>query len=106
MVDVRAGKEPLELFRRFQPAFVGSMVMNFDLQLEALLAEGIDGARQREAATGDSLRDLGASGIVLFGAGNLGQRALAGLRAVGIEPLCFVDNNQLVWARIMKEFRS
>ena len=87
MVDVRAGKEPLELFRRFQPAFVGSMVMNFDLQLEALLAGGIEGTRQREAAAWGSLCDLGASGIVLFGAGNLGQRTLAGLRVVGIEPL-------------------
>jgi FkbM family methyltransferase len=67
-----------------------------DLQLEALLPEGMDGARQREAATADSLGDLGASGIVLFGAGNLGQRTLAGLRAIGIEPLCFVDNNKLV----------
>jgi FkbM family methyltransferase len=75
-------------------------VTNFDPQLEALLAEGVDGARQREAATAESLRDLGASGIVLFGAGNLGQRTLAGLRATGIEPLCFIDNNKSVWGTL------
>jgi FkbM family methyltransferase len=77
-------------------------VTNFDLQLEALLAEGIDGARQREAATAESLRDLGSSGVVLFGAGNLGQRTLAGLRATGIEPLCFIDNNKSVWGTVQQ----
>ena len=73
---------------------------NLDPQLETLLAEGIDGARQREAATAESLRDLGLSGVVLFGAGNLGQRTLAGLRATGIEPLCFIDNNKSVWGTV------
>ena len=38
--------------------------------------------------SGDSNRPL-----VLFGAGNLGQRTLVGLRRVGVEPLAFVDND-------------
>jgi hypothetical protein len=38
---------------------------------------------------GDSNADL-----ILFGAGNLGRRTLAGLRRVGVEPLGFVDNDR------------
>jgi FkbM family methyltransferase len=37
------------------------------------------------------------SQYVLFGAGHLGQDALAGLRKAGIEPLSFVDNNPNLW---------
>jgi FkbM family methyltransferase len=96
MVDVLAG-ESRGSFDSFSQPLWGVLVTNFDLQLEALLAEGVDGARQREAAAADSLRDLAANGVVLFGAGNLGGRTLAGLRAIGVEPLCFVDNNELVW---------
>jgi FkbM family methyltransferase len=35
--------------------------------------------------------------IVLFGAGPLGRRTLAGLRTLGIEPLAFADNNSSLW---------
>jgi FkbM family methyltransferase len=35
--------------------------------------------------------------IVLFGAGFLGRRTLAGLRKKGIEPLGFADNNPSLW---------
>jgi FkbM family methyltransferase len=77
----------------------GDLVTKFDLELESLLAEGIEGARKRERGVAESLGDLKSTGIVLFGAGNLGQRTLAGLRAIGIEPLCFVDNNRLVWGK-------
>ena len=72
---------------------------DFDDQLEALLAEGPEGARQREAAAIAALGELNGAGIVLFGAGNLGQRTLAGLDRVGIEPLCFVDNNKSLWGK-------
>jgi FkbM family methyltransferase len=65
--------------------------------LEALLAEGVDAARKREAAAYDELTGGLGSRLVLFGAGNLGRRTLAGLRRLGIEPLCFVDNNTALW---------
>ncbi|MDO8682988.1 MAG: FkbM family methyltransferase [Armatimonadota bacterium] len=35
--------------------------------------------------------------LILFGAGNLGRKTLAGLRKLGIEPLCFADNNPKSW---------
>jgi hypothetical protein len=37
--------------------------------------------------------------IVLFGAGELGQVALRGLRRLPLEPVAFTDNNPLLWAR-------
>lgn len=40
-----------------------------------------------------------ATRLVLFGAGNLGRKTLAGLRAEGIEPLAFSDNNPGLWNR-------
>jgi FkbM family methyltransferase len=36
---------------------------------------------------------------VLFGAGGLGRKTLAGLRQVGIEPLAFADNNPALWGK-------
>ena len=37
--------------------------------------------------------------MVLFGAGGLGRKLLQGIRAEGIEPLAFCDNNQDLWGR-------
>jgi len=37
------------------------------------------------------------SELLLFGAGYLGRRTLAGLRSIGIEPAGFVDNNPSLW---------
>jgi hypothetical protein len=66
-------------------------------ELEALLAEGAEGARARERNSFDS-HALGSSGdIVLCGAGGLGRRTLAGLRRHGITPLAFADNNPARW---------
>lgn len=68
-------------------------------ELEALLSEGAEGARQREQKAAASLGDLQTDGVVLFGAGNLGRRTLTGLRRVGIEPKYFVDNNSSAWGK-------
>ncbi len=70
---------------------------NFDNELESLLREGLEGARQREKAVAAGLDSSRENGIVLFGAGNLGRRTLAGLRRAGIEPNCFIDNNVSAW---------
>lgn len=66
-------------------------------QLDELLAEGVEGARTREASTFDQLTAGGPSKFVLFGAGNLGRYTLTRLRKLGIEPLCFIDNNESRW---------
>src|SRR3954471_8953647 len=66
-------------------------------ELDELLAEDVISARRREASTFDAVAGDRAADIVLFGAGGLGRRTLVGLRADGVEPLAFVDNNPSRW---------
>jgi FkbM family methyltransferase len=66
-------------------------------QLEELLGEGVKGAEQREQTAFDELAGPCRDSIVLFGAGGLGRRTLAGLRRRGVEPVAFADNNRTVW---------
>ena len=63
-----------------------------------MLSEGIVSCRNRESAAFDRAKGETA-GIVLFGAGGLGRKALKGLRSVGSEPLAFSDNNQSLWGQ-------
>ena len=53
----------------------------------------------REQATFDELASPYEKSLVLFGAGGLGQKTLAGLRRLGIEPLAFADNNPSLWGK-------
>jgi FkbM family methyltransferase len=76
---------------------MNSLSIELDHQLEELLDEGIEGARRREADAFDELAGANVTELVLFGAGNLGRRTLTGLRRIGIEPLCFIDNNKARW---------
>jgi FkbM family methyltransferase len=66
-------------------------------QLETLLSESIDSAKNREQTAFDQLASPFEQRLVLFGAGGLGKSTLAGLRKVGIEPLAFTDNNAARW---------
>jgi hypothetical protein len=59
-------------------------------ELEELLSESVEDAKRRASESFDRLS--GGRGIVLMGAGGLGRRTLAGLRAHGVEPLAFADN--------------
>ena len=65
-------------------------------QLELMLDGSAESARESMVARFDHLAS-GKPGIVLFGAGDLGRKTLAGLRRVGTEPLCFSDNNARLW---------
>ena len=62
-------------------------------QLEAILGESVEHARQREREAFDQLAGPFAQSIVLYGAGNLGRKVLFGLLKRGIEPLAFSDAN-------------
>jgi len=67
-------------------------------ELEMLLNEDISSVIDREQAAFDRLAaPLDEKAIVLFGAGQLGRKTLAGLRKLGIEPLAFSDNNVALW---------
>lgn len=66
-------------------------------ELDRILAEPVDQVRERERTAFDV--ELAACGgrIVLFGAGNLGRKAVVCLRGTGIEPQAFADNGQSKW---------
>ena len=70
-------------------------------QLETILrrieAEPPDTVRSRERSAFDELASPLGERLVLFGAGPLGKRVLAGLRKAGVEPLAFADNNPSKW---------
>jgi FkbM family methyltransferase len=66
-------------------------------ELDRLLNRDPASVAAWEAAAFDRAAGTSADKIVLFGAGGLGRKTLAGLRKVGIEPLAFSDNNQKVW---------
>src|SRR5439155_9310233 len=68
-------------------------------ELEELLAESVDQARERERTEFDRIAGSRAASVVLFGARKLGQLALAGLRHTGIEPCAFCDNNPALWGQ-------
>lgn len=61
-----------------------------DKELRADLADLV---AAEERALFDRLAGGPGQPILLFGAGNLGRRVLAGLRRVGDQPLAFIDNN-------------
>jgi len=65
--------------------------------LDELLAEGCSGAIRREEVTYERLAAPFGSRMVLFGAGGLGRRVLAGIRNYGVEPLAFCDTNAHLW---------
>jgi FkbM family methyltransferase len=65
--------------------------------LEKMLAEDLAAVRSREQTAFDQQVGPFATSLVLFGAGGLGRKTLAGLRKLGIEPLAFADNNPLLW---------
>jgi FkbM family methyltransferase len=65
--------------------------------LEELLSEPLSLALEREHTTFDRAVAQFHRRLVLAGAGNLGRKALSALKADGIVPLAFVDNNPALW---------
>jgi FkbM family methyltransferase len=70
---------------------------NIRRQIHDLLREGAAGATAREQSAFDQLVGPFGKSLVLFGAGGIGRKTLAGLRKLGIEPLAFADNNSKLW---------
>lgn len=69
----------------------------YEEQVDLLLAEDVDAVKERERTAFDRLLAETNGRIVLFGAGNLGRKALRCLRSIGIEPLAFADSNAACW---------
>src|SRR3954447_14744555 len=66
-------------------------------KLHYLLSESVSEAIARERSAFDEYAGTCRNRIVLFGARKLGRKTLAGLRAVGIEPFAFSDNDPRTW---------
>ena len=71
--------------------------MNLEDEFNALLAETLSHAMERERTAWQKLTAPGQESLVLFGAGGLGRRILVGLRQAGVEPRAFADNNPARW---------
>lgn len=76
---------------------MNATVINIYEQIQELLGEGAAGAIEREKTAFDELAGPIGTSLVLFGAGGIGRKTLAGLRKLGIEPLAFADNNAKLW---------
>ncbi len=70
--------------------------------LAALLRAGPCHAAREMARRFDAVAGTAAESIVLCGCGPLGRRTAMGLRAQGIEPLAFVDNNPKTWNTVVE----
>lgn len=68
-------------------------------QLEDMLKETVEEVVRRESSAFDELTGHLGKSLVLFGAGGLGRRTLAGLRRMDISPLAFSDNNPTLWGQ-------
>jgi FkbM family methyltransferase len=68
-------------------------------EVDKLLREDPSSVQRRERAAFDEAVAGRGRSLVLFGAGGLGRKTLAGLRQVGVEPLAFADNNPELWGK-------
>ncbi|MBA2271752.1 MAG: FkbM family methyltransferase [Chthoniobacterales bacterium] len=75
---------------------------SMEQELEEILARDVDDVRREESEIFDQLTGEKRSKLVLCGAGGLGRKMLAGLRHVGIEALCFADNNPALAGRTVE----
>jgi FkbM family methyltransferase len=75
------------------------------VEVEKLLGEDPSSADRRERTAFDDAVGPSGQSLVLFGAGGLGRKTLAGLRSVGVEPLAFADNNPRLWGKSVDGLR-
>jgi len=67
--------------------------MQWQDELDSILAESVASAQERERHAFDQLAGPRAQSVVLYGAGNLGKKVLRGLRSHGVDPIAFADAN-------------
>ncbi|WP_339844770.1 FkbM family methyltransferase [uncultured Halopseudomonas sp.] len=70
---------------------------NLTRRLDFLLSESLESVRERQASTLDRLTGGLDGPFVLFGASQLGRKALATLKELGFVPCAFMDNNPNLW---------
>jgi FkbM family methyltransferase len=70
---------------------------SLSVEVERLLSEPLTAVQAREQNEFDEAVKPFGRRLVLFGAGHLGRKTVAGLRKAGIEPIAFADNNPALW---------
>ena len=75
--------------------------MALEARLHGLLSEPLASVREREATAFDEAAGGRRDRIVLWGAGRLGRKTLAGLRQLGVEPLALCDSNSALWGSMV-----
>ena len=71
--------------------------MSLQALLTELRSEPLEAARLRAEQEFDRIASPFANRIVIFGTGHLGDLACSGLRAAGVQPIAFCDNNSRLW---------
>ena len=71
------------------------------MDLNALLDQDRQGLLEKEAHLFDEMTGGMAGSIVLFGAGGLGRKTLAGLDGTGLDAICFADNGEAVQGAVV-----
>ena len=74
-----------------------SSAEGLEATLEEILSEPVSRVVEREHHELHRLLTVRNGRCVLFGAGNLGRRALAALGSIGVQPLALSDNNPYLW---------
>ena len=77
--------------------------MDVDWLRTELVASRAPDIALQERACFDELAGGADTPLVLFGAGNLGRRTLAGLRRQGVEPLAFADNSPTLQGEVLDQ---
>jgi FkbM family methyltransferase len=72
-------------------------------ELERVLSAPVAELQERERTAFDHQAGTDMNSLVLFGAGGLGQKTLAGLRQLNISPVAFSDNNRSLLGREVDE---
>jgi len=66
-------------------------------EIDKLLNESIGSAKERAKGTFDQMAGADSKTIILFGCGELGKKTQEGLKKVGVNVVCFSDNNSKLW---------
>ncbi len=77
--------------------FPGCSADSQEATLEEILSEPVSRVKEREKTELDRLLAEQSRQCVIFGAGNMGRRALAALQNMGVQPLAISDNNPALW---------
>ncbi len=78
------------------------MAKSNSAELDSILESDVSAVKTLETSAFDNLAGGAGKPLVLFGAGGIGRKTLAGMRKHGIEVLAFADNNPAAWGKTIE----